>query len=159
MTRRSRLLIANRGEIACRMIRTARAMGIHTIAVHSDLDRTAPHVRQADEAVEVASYLDIEAVVSAALERGADAIHPGYGFLSERAAFAQAVEDAGLDAGRPQRRGDGADGPQGRRPRGRREGRGPGGAVVRRRQRTPRPSTTRSWSRRPPAAAARACAW
>jgi acetyl-CoA/propionyl-CoA carboxylase biotin carboxyl carrier protein len=91
-----RLLIANRGEIACRVIRTARAMGIHTVAVHSDLDRTAPHVVAADEAVEVASYLDIEAVVSAAVGRGADAIHPGYGFLSERAAFAQAVADAGL---------------------------------------------------------------
>ena len=91
-----RLLIANRGEIACRVIRTARALGIHTIAVHSDLDRTAPHVRQADEAVEVASYLDIGAVVAAALERGAEAIHPGYGFLSERAAFAQAVEESGL---------------------------------------------------------------
>jgi acetyl-CoA/propionyl-CoA carboxylase, biotin carboxylase, biotin carboxyl carrier protein len=91
-----RLLIANRGEIACRIIRTARAMGIHTVAVHSDLDRTAPHVVAADEAVEIGSYLDIEAVVAAAVARGVDAIHPGYGFLSERAAFAQAVEDAGL---------------------------------------------------------------
>ena len=92
----SSLLIANRGEIACRIIRTARAMGIRTIAVHSDLDRTAPHVRQADEAVEIGSYLDIEAVIGAAVEHGAEAIHPGYGFLSERAAFARAVEDAGL---------------------------------------------------------------
>jgi acetyl-CoA/propionyl-CoA carboxylase biotin carboxyl carrier protein len=92
----TRLLIANRGEIACRIIRTARAMGIHTVAVHSDLDRTAPHVIAADEAVEIGSYLDIETVVSTALAREVDAIHPGYGFLSERAAFAQAVEDAGL---------------------------------------------------------------
>ena len=91
-----RLLIANRGEIACRVIRTARAMGLHTIAVHSDLDRDAPHVRAAEESVAVTSYLDIEGVVAAALECGADAIHPGYGFLSERAAFAQAVEKAGL---------------------------------------------------------------
>ncbi len=90
------LLIANRGEIACRIIRTARAMGIRTIAVHSDLDRTAPHVRQADEAVEIGSYLDIEAVVAAAVAHRAEAVHPGYGFLSERAAFARAVEDAGL---------------------------------------------------------------
>ena len=91
-----RLLIANRGEIACRIIRTARAMGIQTVAVHSDLDRTAPHVLAADEAVRVGSYLDIEAVVAATLASGADAVHPGYGFLSERAAFARAVEDAGL---------------------------------------------------------------
>ncbi len=91
-----RLLIANRGEIACRVVRTARAMGIHTVAVHSDLDRTAPHVLAADEAVRVGSYLDIEAVVAAALASGADAVHPGYGFLSERASFARAVEEAGL---------------------------------------------------------------
>jgi acetyl/propionyl-CoA carboxylase alpha subunit len=91
-----RLLIANRGEIACRIIRTARAMGLHTIAVHSEIDRSAPHVHDADEAVPIDSYLDIDAVVAAARSTGADAIHPGYGFLSERAAFAQAVEDAGL---------------------------------------------------------------
>ncbi len=90
------LLIANRGEIACRVIRTARAMGIRTIAIHSEIDRTAPHVLMADEAVAVESYLDIDAVVAAARDRGADAVHPGYGFLSERAAFAQALEDAGL---------------------------------------------------------------
>ncbi len=91
-----RLLIANRGEIACRVIRTARELGIHTIAVHSDLDATAPHVRQADEAVPIGSYLDVDAVVAAALETGAEAIHPGYGFLSERATFAAAIEAAGL---------------------------------------------------------------
>ena len=92
----SRLLIANRGEIACRVIRTARAMGIHTIAIHSDLDVGAPHVRQADEAVRVESYLDVEAVVAAAVARRADAVHPGYGFLSERAALAHALEEAGV---------------------------------------------------------------
>ena len=91
-----RLLIANRGEIACRVIRTARAMGIHTIAIHSDLDVRAPHVRQADEAVRVGSYLDVEAVVAAARARRADAVHPGYGFLSERAALAAALEDADI---------------------------------------------------------------
>ncbi len=91
-----KLLIANRGEIACRIIRSARAMGIHTIAVHSELDRSAPHVHDADEAVLIASYLDIDAVVAAARSTGAEAIHPGYGFLSERSAFARAVEDAGL---------------------------------------------------------------
>ena len=91
-----RLLIANRGEIACRIIRSARELGIHTIAVHSEIDRSAPHVYDADEAVAIDSYLDIEAVIAAARATGADAIHPGYGFLSERSAFAQAVEDAGL---------------------------------------------------------------
>ena len=91
-----RLLIANRGEIACRIIRSARDMGLHTIALHSEIDRSAPHVYDADEAVLVDSYLDIDAVISAAKATGADAIHPGYGFLSERSAFAQAVEDAGI---------------------------------------------------------------
>jgi acetyl-CoA/propionyl-CoA carboxylase biotin carboxyl carrier protein len=91
-----RLLIANRGEIACRIIRTARAMGIHTIAVHSEIDRSAPHVYDADEAVLIDSYLDIDAVIDAAGRTAADAVHPGYGFLSERAAFAHALEDAGI---------------------------------------------------------------
>ena len=91
-----RLLIANRGEIACRIIRSARAMGIHTIAVHSELDRSAPHVYDADEAVQVESYLDIDAVIEAARATRADAIHPGYGFLSERSTFARALEDAGI---------------------------------------------------------------
>ncbi|HET6166485.1 MAG TPA: biotin carboxylase N-terminal domain-containing protein [Marmoricola sp.] len=90
------LLIANRGEIALRVMRTAKAMGIRTVAIHTDLDVDAPHVRAADAAVPVPSYLDIEAVVGAARQSGADAIHPGYGFLSERATFARAVEDAGL---------------------------------------------------------------
>jgi acetyl/propionyl-CoA carboxylase alpha subunit len=91
-----RLLIANRGEIACRIIGSARAMGLHTIAVHSEIDRSAPHVYDADEALLIDSYLDIQAVIDAAKRTGADAIHPGYGFLSERSAFAQAVEDAGI---------------------------------------------------------------
>src|SRR4051794_17127894 len=91
-----RLLIANRGEIACRIIRTARELGVHTIAVHSEIDRSAPHVHDADEALLIGSYLDIDAVVDAAKRTRADAIHPGYGFLSERSAFAKAVEDAGI---------------------------------------------------------------
>ena len=96
------LLIANRGEIACRVIRTARALGIRTVAVYSDADAKALHVRQADEAVHIGpspareSYLVGERIIAAALETGAEAIHPGYGFLSENADFAQAVIDAGL---------------------------------------------------------------
>jgi 3-methylcrotonyl-CoA carboxylase alpha subunit len=96
------LLIANRGEIACRIIRTARAMGIRTVAVYSDADARALHVRQADEAVHIGaspareSYLVGEKIIAAAKATGAEAIHPGYGFLSENAEFAQAVIDAGL---------------------------------------------------------------
>ncbi|MBX9796251.1 acetyl/propionyl/methylcrotonyl-CoA carboxylase subunit alpha [Sphingomonas sp.] len=96
------LLIANRGEIACRIIRTARAMGVRTVAVYSDADAKALHVRQADEAVHIGaspareSYLQGEKIIAAARATGAEAIHPGYGFLSENADFAQAVIDAGL---------------------------------------------------------------
>ena len=96
------LLIANRGEIACRIIRTARKMGIRTVAVYSDADAKALHVRQADEAVHIGpspaaeSYLVGDKIVAAAKETGAEAIHPGYGFLSENADFAQSVIDAGL---------------------------------------------------------------
>ncbi len=90
------VLVANRGEIALRVIRGCRAAGLRSVAVHTDLDALAPHVREADAAVRVSSYLDIEAVVGAALRSGADAVHPGYGFLSERAEFARAVEEAGL---------------------------------------------------------------
>ncbi|GGD57047.1 acetyl/propionyl/methylcrotonyl-CoA carboxylase subunit alpha [Croceicoccus mobilis] len=97
-----KLLIANRGEIACRIIRTARAMGIATVAVYSDADAKALHVRQADEAVHIGpspaaeSYLVGDKIIAAASATGAEAIHPGYGFLSENAGFAQAVIDAGL---------------------------------------------------------------
>ncbi len=90
------ILIANRGEIAVRVPRTCRRLGIRTVAICTDADAAAPHVKDADEVVRVPSYLDIDAVVAAARESGAQAIHPGYGFLSERAAFAQAVADAGL---------------------------------------------------------------
>ncbi|WP_420607049.1 acetyl/propionyl/methylcrotonyl-CoA carboxylase subunit alpha [Novosphingopyxis sp.] len=96
------LLIANRGEIACRIIRSARKLGIRTVAVYSDADRNALHVRSADEAVPIGpspaneSYLVGDKIIAAAKESGAEAIHPGYGFLSENADFAQAVLDAGL---------------------------------------------------------------
>src|SRR5881392_11492 len=96
------LLIANRGEIACRVIRTARRLGIRTVAVYSDADAEALHVRMADEAVHIGpspareSYLVGDKIIAAAKATGAEAIHPGYGFLSENADFAQAVIDAGL---------------------------------------------------------------
>jgi acetyl-CoA/propionyl-CoA carboxylase, biotin carboxylase, biotin carboxyl carrier protein len=96
------LLVANRGEIAIRIFKAAREMGLRTVAVYSDADREAPHVRAADVAVRIGptpasqSYLDIDAIIDAARRTGADAVHPGYGFLSERAAFARAVTDAGL---------------------------------------------------------------
>ncbi|MGP9723872.1 urea carboxylase [Corynebacterium sp. AOP40-9SA-29] len=96
------LLIANRGEIALRIIRSARALGIRTIAVYSDADIAAPHVREADEAHRVGpgpaaeSYLDVERILAVAAESGAGAVHPGYGFLSENADFARRVEAAGM---------------------------------------------------------------
>jgi len=99
----STILVANRGEIACRVIRTAKAMGYRTVAVYSEADRDAPHVALADRAVCIGpapvgqSYLKIEAIIDAANKSGADAIHPGYGFLSENSAFAQACADAGIN--------------------------------------------------------------
>lgn len=97
-----KILIANRGEIACRVIRTARKMGIATVAVYSDADRDALHVQMADEAVHIGpapssqSYIVIDKILDAIRQTGADAVHPGYGFLSENAAFAEALEKAGV---------------------------------------------------------------
>jgi acetyl-CoA carboxylase, biotin carboxylase subunit len=98
----SKVLVANRGEIAVRIIRACRELGVQSLAVYSDADATAPHVREADEAVNIGpapsreSYLVGDRIIEVAKERGAQAIHPGYGFLSEREWFARAVRDAGL---------------------------------------------------------------
>ncbi|MBX5443289.1 MAG: ATP-grasp domain-containing protein, partial [Solirubrobacteraceae bacterium] len=92
----ARVLVANRGEIAVRVMRTLAALGVESVAVHAPPDAGAVHVRAADRAVPVASYLDAEALVAAARAAGADAVHPGYGFLSENPGFARAVVDAGL---------------------------------------------------------------
>ena len=97
-----KVLIANRGEVALRIHRACREMGIRTVAVHSEADANAMHVRLADEAVcigparSIDSYLNKSAIISAALVTGADAIHPGFGFLSENADFAEMVEEHGI---------------------------------------------------------------
>src|SRR6204780_5693919 len=97
-----KILIANRGEIALRIMRTARRLGYGVVAVYSDADRDALHVRDADQAIRIGealpaqSYLRIEAILAAAKAGGADAVHPGYGFLAENEDFASACRDAGL---------------------------------------------------------------
>ncbi len=97
-----KILIANRGEIACRVIRASRELGIKTVAIHSEADKTSMHVKMADEAVCVGpasaseSYLNIPSIISAAEITGADAIHPGYGFLAENTYFAEVCETCGI---------------------------------------------------------------
>src|SRR5258708_4867598 len=97
-----RILIANRGEIACRIIKTARRMGIETVAVYSEADRDALHVEMADEAVLIGppaaadSYLVMDKIIEACRKTGAQAVHPGYGFLSERESFPRALSEAGI---------------------------------------------------------------
>src|SRR5437879_9137107 len=97
-----KILIANGGEIACRVIKTARRMGIVTVAVYSEADRDALHVEMADDAVLIGppaaaeSYLAMEKIVEACRKTGAEAVHPGYGFLSEREAFPRALAEAGI---------------------------------------------------------------
>src|SRR5690606_21538794 len=97
-----KVLVANRGEIALRIIRACHELGVPAVAVHSEADRTAPHVLEADEAYLIGpppsseSYLRADRLIALAQETGCDAVHPGYGFLAERAFFAEAVEQAGL---------------------------------------------------------------
>ena len=101
----TKILIANRGEIALRVMRSARALGYRTVAVYSSADADARHVREADQALCIGgplpaqSYLNIPALIDAAKKSGADAVHPGYGFLAENAAFAAACRDAGRSRG------------------------------------------------------------
>ena len=115
-----KILIANRGEIACRVIRTARRMGIKTVAVYSDADARAPHVKMADESVRLGpppaaeSYLKAELIIDACKATGAEAVHPGYGFLSERESFAKALDEGRDRLHRPAAQSDRGDGRQDR---------------------------------------------
>ena len=136
-----KILIANRGEIACRVAATARRMGIRTVAVYSDADANAQHVQACDEAVRIGgpsprdSYLRAERILEVAKATGAQAVHPGYGFLSENHAFAQACADAGIAFIGPPPSAIAANGAASRRPRGADgQGRRAAGARLPRRQ-------------------------
>ena len=100
-----KILIANRGEIACRVIKTARRLGVNTVAVFSDADKDAQHVKLADEAIHIGpppsseSYLAVDKIIAACKKTGAQAVHPGYGFLSENVGFCAALEEAGITVG------------------------------------------------------------
>ena len=128
------MLVANRGEVAVRVLRAARRLGLRSVAVYSDADRDAPHVAEADRAVRIGpppaaqSYLSIEAILRAADIAGADAIHPGYGFLAESAAFATACEDGRPDVRRAATGRHRADEPERPGPPGRPRGGRPGAA-------------------------------
>ena len=168
----SKVLIANRGEIALRVILACKEMGLKTVAVHSEADRESLHVRFADDDVCIGpapsrqSYLNIPRIIAAAEITGADAIHPGYGFLAENAEFAEIVSECQLDVHRPDARVDPADGRQGEGARDREETpacRSFPAATVRSKRSAKRRewrdrSAIRSSSRRPPAAAGAGCA-
>jgi acetyl/propionyl-CoA carboxylase alpha subunit len=136
----TKILIANRGEIACRVIKTARRMGIRTVAVYSEADAGARHVRLADEAVCIGapppreSYLVVDKIIGAALATGAQAIHPGYGFLSENEEFAEACASNGIVFVGPPVSGDPRHGPQVREQEADGEGRRAADARLPRRQ-------------------------
>ena len=146
-----KILIANRGEIALRVLRACKELGIPTVAVHSTADADAMHVRLADESVCIGpppakdSYLNIPALLAACEITGADAVHPGYGFLSENARFAEILAEHSIAFHRPEGRAHPPDGRQDRGQAHREAARHPGGAGLRRRRR--RPTTTRSRSR------------
>ena len=152
-----KILIANRGEIAVRIIRTARRLGVRTVAVVSEADRGAPFAALADEVVEIGpgpaaeSYLRVDKIIAAAKATGADGIHPGYGFLAENADFAEAVGEAGIKFIGPSPARHAPHGRQGRGQGDRRRGRRAGGAGLSGRQ----PGAPRRWPRRPSASAIR----
>ena len=162
-----KILIANRGEIALRVLRACKELGIATVAVHSTADADAMHVRLADESVCIGpppardSYLNIPALLAACEITGADAVHPGYGFLSENARFAEILDEHNIALHRPARRAHPPDGRQDRGQAHRQEARHSGGARLRRRRHVGRRgardrrarSAFRCWSRRRPAAA------
>ena len=148
------VLIANRGEIARRVIRTLRRLGIRSVAIYTPPDRDAPFVSEADDAIAVGSYLDVGEVVAAATRAGAQALHPGYGFLSENPALARACADAGVVfVGPPPEAMEAMADKITAKAAAERAGVPVGARATR-----PRPSSTPCWSRPPRAAAGAACA-